>query len=77
MSTSIIDYLSRWLSLKFLNQNLGPKKVVKEAEEMEAGVAGTFVNQSDAPACPNCGSITVRNGSCYKCSVCGTSLGCS
>jgi ribonucleoside-diphosphate reductase alpha chain len=34
-------------------------------------------NQQDAPACPNCGSVTVRNGACYKCLNCGESLGCS
>ncbi len=31
----------------------------------------------DAPACPTCGHITVRNGACYKCLNCGDSLGCS
>ena len=33
--------------------------------------------QSDAPACDVCGSITVRNGNCYKCFNCGSSMGCS
>jgi len=33
--------------------------------------------QTDAPACDNCGAITVRNGNCYLCHVCGTSMGCS
>lgn len=33
--------------------------------------------QSDAPACPVCGAITLRNGTCYKCPKCGESLGCS
>ncbi|MCP4378080.1 MAG: vitamin B12-dependent ribonucleotide reductase, partial [bacterium] len=33
--------------------------------------------QEDAPACDVCGSLTVRNGNCYKCFNCGTSLGCS
>ncbi len=33
--------------------------------------------QGDAPACPSCGAITVRNGTCYKCMNCGDSLGCS
>ncbi|MBN1943537.1 MAG: vitamin B12-dependent ribonucleotide reductase [Phycisphaerae bacterium] len=33
--------------------------------------------QEDAPPCPRCGSITVRNGNCYKCFNCGESLGCS
>ena len=31
----------------------------------------------DAPACPTCGHVTVRNGACYKCLNCGESLGCS
>ena len=33
--------------------------------------------QDDAPTCDICGSITVRNGSCYKCFNCGNSMGCS
>ncbi len=31
----------------------------------------------DAPLCDNCGHLTVRNGSCYRCLNCGNSLGCS
>ena len=31
----------------------------------------------DAPACDVCGSITVRNGTCYRCWNCGHSMGCS
>jgi ribonucleoside-diphosphate reductase alpha chain len=31
----------------------------------------------DAPFCDNCGHYTVRNGSCYKCTNCGNSMGCS
>ena len=33
--------------------------------------------QLDAPTCPSCGHVTVRNGACYKCLNCGESLGCS
>jgi ribonucleoside-diphosphate reductase alpha chain len=33
--------------------------------------------QEDAPACETCGTITVRNGTCYKCLNCGHSMGCS
>ena len=36
-----------------------------------------FNAQSDAPACPDCGAIMVRNGSCYKCLNCGSTTGCS
>src|SRR6185436_14881896 len=31
----------------------------------------------DAPMCDQCGHITVRNGACYKCLNCGSSMGCS
>ncbi len=33
--------------------------------------------QQDAPACSNCGQVTVRNGACYKCLNCGETSGCS
>ncbi|MCL4685607.1 vitamin B12-dependent ribonucleotide reductase [Myxococcota bacterium] len=66
---------------------LGDTKVVRALPR--AAVAGgsgrpasneakrAFVNQSDAPSCSDCGSITVRNGACYKCANCGLSMGCS
>lgn len=31
----------------------------------------------DSPICNECGHTTVRNGSCYRCLNCGTSMGCS
>ncbi len=42
-----------------------------------AGKNGSAGTQSDAPPCPTCGSITVRNGACYKCTNCGSTTGCS
>jgi len=36
-----------------------------------------ITNQQDAPTCPSCGHVAVRNGACYKCLNCGESLGCS
>jgi ribonucleoside-diphosphate reductase alpha chain len=36
-----------------------------------------FENQADAPACHECGSIMVRSGSCYRCTNCGATSGCS
>ena len=60
---------------------------VKEADEQEiietVSNSVTTVQEvlgdmmGDAPACPDCGHITIRNGSCYKCLNCGNSLGCS
>ena len=52
--------------------------------EMSTGQDGTERVDSqfnhfmeDAPACDVCGSITVRNGACYRCYNCGNSMGCS
>jgi ribonucleoside-diphosphate reductase alpha chain len=44
---------------------------------VEAPMKATFLYQQDAPSCSDCGSIMVRNGSCYKCLNCGTTSGCS
>ncbi len=37
----------------------------------------SFRAQADAPPCHYCGSIMVRNGSCYRCANCGSTSGCS
>jgi ribonucleoside-diphosphate reductase alpha chain len=36
-----------------------------------------FSVSADSPSCADCGSIMVRNGSCYKCLNCGSTSGCS
>jgi ribonucleoside-diphosphate reductase alpha chain len=36
-----------------------------------------FAVSRDAPFCDICGHLTVRNGACYKCLNCGSSMGCS
>ncbi|WP_242345448.1 vitamin B12-dependent ribonucleotide reductase [Anaeromyxobacter terrae] len=41
------------------------------------GIQTAYKRESDAPPCPTCGSITVRNGACYKCVNCGSTTGCS
>ena len=46
--------------------------------EPNAGQQEQFAHfQSDAPACDNCGALTVRCGTCYRCFNCGNSMGCS
>jgi ribonucleoside-diphosphate reductase alpha chain len=37
----------------------------------------SFSVSADSPSCADCGSIMVRNGSCYKCLNCGSTSGCS
>ena len=129
MAKSIVDYIFRWMALKFLPtedqvkvginnveekpanaMTLGAAPAKEEEkdidatdtldtdvaqtdlfkqsvettvdaakQEVDASVAHTmtFDNLSDAPACDTCGSITVRNGACFKCLNCGSTTGCS
>jgi ribonucleoside-diphosphate reductase alpha chain len=97
---SVIDYIFRWMALKFLpaeqaqefkvtevpgvKRAAGPAPTVKVSVDaaqtgnpMEQQEQVTFVAQADAPACTDCGSLMVRNGSCYKCVNCGSTSGCS
>ncbi|MHC4398229.1 MAG: vitamin B12-dependent ribonucleotide reductase [Planctomycetota bacterium] len=55
----------------------------KAADPSESPAAATVLSeqfasfQADAPSCDQCGAITVRNGNCYLCHICGNSMGCS
>ncbi len=109
---SIMDYIFRWLQLRFLTgqqqflfENLRPKSMgdatrppgegITEDLNADTGsrtandehratgsihaadaLAG-MIDMGDAPSCHVCGSIMVRNGSCYKCMSCGSTSGCS
>ncbi|MCX8038528.1 MAG: vitamin B12-dependent ribonucleotide reductase [Candidatus Sumerlaeia bacterium] len=58
-------------------QDAGTANRVRRAARqngLHAHLAGLM---GDAPFCDNCGHYTVRNGSCYKCTNCGNSMGCS
>ncbi len=56
-----------------------PAQEARHAREggEEAARSLAPIQSSDAPTCPSCGCVTVRNGACYKCLNCGESLGCS
>ena len=50
----------------------------KQAKNRLSGMNEQMQNfMGDAPFCGECGHITVRNGSCYRCLNCGHSMGCS
>jgi ribonucleoside-diphosphate reductase alpha chain len=86
IAKSLSDYIFRWLASKFLTKEeqaevgvlveTSPDGVRDETDD-EDGKSLTFAAQEDAPPCPECGSIMVRNGSCYKCLNCGATSGCS
>ena len=86
-ATSLMDYLFRWLELKFLKKEQGelfesrPVSIHATPPPNGKGAVealGDFVQFGDAPACNICGSLMVRSGTCYRCITCGsTSGGCS
>ncbi len=76
MAQSIIDYIFRYLELKFLAAESVVVDIPAVSLDVPPGVPVVRL-QSDAPMCLNCGNMTVRNASCYKCPVCGSNSGCS
>ena len=90
MAKSIADYIFRWLELRYLGDNPQKKEDTKSTEmtyvekqnlaqqlQQHKVSKTTFEGHEDAPPCPSCGAIMVRNGSCYKCLNCGDTSGCS
>ncbi len=93
LAKSLIDYIFRFLGAKFLSPDqhvavgLGLPDRTPAVSEPGAVAALAAVDhiveelgfspQSDAPSCADCGSIMIRNGSCYKCLNCGATSGCS
>ena len=82
-SKSLTDYLFRWLELRFLKGEQGLlfelPKLAQPQREVTSVVEGLgqVVELGDAPPCQFCGSLMVRNGSCYRCMTCGSTSGCS
>ncbi len=86
IAKSICDYIFRWLGKKFIPNNeiaisiqIENKEFeeVKKKESQSAIEKSVFNTQSDSPPCHECGSIMIRSGSCYKCTNCGATSGCS
>jgi ribonucleoside-diphosphate reductase alpha chain len=81
---SVLDYIFRWLALKFfapedaetlVNQPQLELALLPVAQSDPTGEGAR--NQVGSPPCPSCGSITVTSGKCYVCPNCGTTTGCS
>jgi ribonucleoside-diphosphate reductase alpha chain len=89
IAKSVMDYVFRFLGNRFLHEpEIADEQEAEDSglERRVAAVAGGsgvdplpygIVNQADAPSCHNCGSIMIRSGTCYKCSNCGSTSGCS
>jgi len=90
---SVVDYIGRWLGGKFISADYldhdgaaveeetsaTPKTAVAadpQATEVETTTRPRAAID-DAPYCSECGMLMTPNGSCYKCSNCGSTSGCS
>ena len=78
---SIVDYIFRWLELKFLTGEQGelfvPPPVAVHSSAVPndndaVGALGELVQLGDAPACNICGALMVRSGNSYRCMTCGS-----
>ena len=83
---SLMDYIARWLELRFLTGDQGelfkalpmPIQPARDADGTDpVGALGELIQMGDAPACNICGSLMVRSGTCYRCGTCGSTSGCS
>ncbi|NLN62135.1 MAG: vitamin B12-dependent ribonucleotide reductase [Myxococcales bacterium] len=92
MAKSIMDYLFRWLQIKFMPEG----SEIAAVSSMTTGLTSLppmptsvssipplhsedlgFQTEVDAPPCSDCGSIMVRSGACHRCINCGATSGCS
>jgi len=92
IAKSIMDYIFRWMDLKFgkgapkvepapqLQTGMDKDELLPESSSAPIDLVNkstTHKVETDAPPCPECSSMMVRNGACYKCLNCGATSGCS
>jgi ribonucleoside-diphosphate reductase alpha chain len=90
IAKSITDYIFRWLALKFLPGEEAHAAIGEDEDDALLGARGGAGEtplprtqataapvDMDAPPCPDCGSIMIRAGTCYRCGNCGGTSGCS
>lgn len=74
IAKSIPDYIFRWIEHFIVNKGKG------KAPELVDGISietKSMEKSFDGPPCTKCGNMTKRSGSCYCCTTCGTTTGCS
>jgi ribonucleoside-diphosphate reductase alpha chain len=83
-ASSVMDYIFRWLEMRFLNQSTLPcdatdvftNAAISSAVTSEAD-AQQETSTADGPLCRTCGAVMRRNGSCHACPTCGWTSGCA
>lgn len=81
MASSIVDYVFRYLALRFLSHEERQALGLLTTKQDSAAKMRDEYNASqfeDAPPCTSCGAaMMVRQGNCYLCLNCGSQGGCS
>ena len=72
--SSIIDYVFKWMRTEFIYDD---EDMQTKTEETPVPVFKEII--LDGPVCSNplCGGMTQRNGTCFVCTMCGETSGCS
>src|SRR5712664_3330870 len=80
-SSSVLDYIARWLGGKFLSAEYLKPRAASSEDMIHPAISSPAVNAGnhkpiqsssgggtagDAPSCSTCGMLMVPNGSCYK-----------
>ena len=81
---SIMDYLFRWMELRFLSGKqlplFGPGGGDSGGRDLNSGPVDDsqfLYDIGDAPPCVACGGLMKPSGTCYTCLNCGQTSGCS
>jgi ribonucleoside-diphosphate reductase alpha chain len=88
VATSIVDYIFRYLALRFLSENDLDEFGMKSAAETPSAQVAHDLPELQQPSakmvngftaagtvCKNCGGMMFRTGTCMTCLACGTSSG--
>lgn len=74
IAKSIPDYIFRWIEHFIINKGVGQEPEESSVISIESK---PMEKDSSGPPCSSCGNLTKRAGSCYLCTSCGTTTGCS
>jgi ribonucleoside-diphosphate reductase alpha chain len=82
---SVMDYIFRWLELRFLAGEQLPlfspggreDRADRELKPVPVGCSQSLYDTSDSPPCVACGGLMKPSGTCYTCVNCGQTSGCS
>lgn len=75
MTTSIVDYIFRWLKAKFLDKQDTAMPVLPQEVQTFARIEPTPLQAKRTGETCRCGAMMIRTGTCLACPDCGSSAG--